>query len=1730
MTTARASACSALLQDGRVLVAGGNSAPGVTSTVELYTPSGSFVPGPPMLQARAGAACVTLLDGRVLMAGGTDGTSALSSAEVFDPTQNTWTRVGSMTNARAGHTATLLPWGAVLIAGGESTGAVEIMGSNGQFVAAGKLSAARQSYAVAVLPNRKVLIAGGTDGNQALSSIDVYTADDNSIAPAGAMLTARRNFGAATLLDGTVLITGGYGADGSALKSTEIFDPVKGESVVGPDMGMPRAEHQSYALPNNGSVILVGGTDGASILTDTEVYPFWAGRFIQTASMNTARGGSAASLMRNGGLVVAGGRNSAGFLPGSEAYGFAMIASDKPDYHPGETANFTGTGWKPGEQVQLKAATLPLDQHNTEFTAAATADGAGRISVSGFQIDESHLGKRFLLTATGSESIAQMSFTDGATATVTPGTPSLASPQPFGTSVTFPVTVSGSSGTPAGAVTFFDGPPALNVNLGTFTLSGGAASLVTNSLSVGAHSINVVYNGDGNYNSANAAFADYQINPIDPVFTLQVTPPVPAAGEPFSVTISAQPVAGATPTAPVQLVGIAGLPAVSLNSGQAIYSNLATQAGTPAATLQVTLGAFDPVFNAGTYLNQPLNVSKAPATVSASFTPGSISYGQTLAYTATANPPLNDVLVPTGTVTFNDGTNNLTIALVNGTVTTPPVLPGSLSLSVTYSGDINFTAASNPSIAIPVSPDSTTTTVGALSNPVNLNGSDTLTATVTMSPNVGNPTGTVTIRDGGANIGCENLPLTAGNPATNSTACAPAFAAAGSHSIVATYTSNTGNISSSTSAPLALSVNKGTVTLGVTTVNPASPQSFGTSVSFSVTVSGGGTTPTGTVTFFDGPPAGNINLGTFTLSGGAASLAISSLSAGAHSINVVYNGDANYNSANAAFASYQINAIDPVFTLQVTPSVPIAGEPFSVTISAQPIAGATPTAQVQLVGIAGLPAVFLHSGQAIYSNLTTQAGTPAATLQVTLGAFDPAFNAGTYLNQPLNVSKAPATVSVSFTPGSISSGQMLAYTATVHPPSNDVLVPTGTVTFNDGTNNLTIALVNGTATTSPLLPGSLSLSVTYSGDINFTTASNPSIAIPVSPDSTTTTVGALSNPVNLNGSDTLTATVTMTPNVGNPTGTVTIRDGGANIGCENLPLTAGNPATNSTACAPAFAAAGSHSIVATYTSNMGNISSSTSAPLTLNVNKGTVILGAITANPATNPANPGASVQFTVPVAPASPAPAYAANVVQFYDNGTALGAPVSVAGGNATSAASVLSGGQHQITAIFNPRGSSDANYGTSNTAGPFLYTVNLTANGSSVSPSPLVLVYYVGANPSTVTGSLSVTADRSTTFNVTSPVPWLIVSPSSGTAPGTVTVSLNAAGLSPGIYDESLHFSFADGGQMDARVQVQVLVIQLRSTSSSLSFSAQTGSTTALSQTAAVTATSKNVAVSVSSTVTSPAGGTWLSASPQTTTTPFTVQAQVDPSGLAAGTYQGTILVTSPAATNSPLSIPVTLTVTGILPPTQTITVSSIVNGAGMRSNQGAPNTILTAFGTFPGCSSAAQVRVDGSPTDVFYSDPSQINFLLPARVAGEGSASVQISCAGLASSVVTVPVTDVSPAIFTATATGIGQAAIVNQDGSIDTPTPAGTYIQAYVTGFGVFAAPGSDGLARLVLPVTATVGGIPATVLYAGQAPGYTSGLQQIDLMIPVNAPRGTAEPLVLVIGGVSTQPSVTFTIQ
>jgi trimeric autotransporter adhesin len=155
--------------------------------------------------------------------------------------------------------------------------------------------------------------------------------------------------------------------------------------------------------------------------------------------------------------------------------------------------------------------------------------------------------------------------------------------------------------------------------------------------------------------------------------------------------------------------------------------------------------------------------------------------------------------------------------------------------------------------------------------------------------------------------------------------------------------------------------------------------------------------------------------------------------------------------------------------------------------------------------------------------------------------------------------------------------------------------------------------------------------------------------------------------------------------------------------------------------------------------------------------------------------------------------------------------------------------------------------------------------------------------------------------------------------------------------------------------------------------------------------------------------------------------------------------------------------------------------------------------------------------------------VSATVPYSVADAKQTSLTISSNGVASAPVTLAVAPSSPAIFTADASGKGQAAAENQDYSINGPShPAviGSVVALYGTGGGPLT---SDALPRLMLPVSATVGGLPAQVDYAGIAPGLVQGAMQINVAIPSAVTPGPSVPVVVTVGN-AVSNTVTIAVQ
>jgi uncharacterized protein (TIGR03437 family) len=273
-----------------------------------------------------------------------------------------------------------------------------------------------------------------------------------------------------------------------------------------------------------------------------------------------------------------------------------------------------------------------------------------------------------------------------------------------------------------------------------------------------------------------------------------------------------------------------------------------------------------------------------------------------------------------------------------------------------------------------------------------------------------------------------------------------------------------------------------------------------------------------------------------------------------------------------------------------------------------------------------------------------------------------------------------------------------------------------------------------------------------------------------------------------------------------------------------------------------------------------------------------------------------------------------------------------------------------------------------------------------------------------------------------------------------------------------------------------------------------------------------------------------------------------QITARSATPGVYSGAV---SLVWTGGSLTVPVTLTITGS--PATTPVMTAVVASGSAITGAIAPGELISIFGTGIGGAPATlqldasgkvattlsntQVMINGIAAPLIYVSPDQINAIVPYELAGLAQATIQVSYAGSPAPPWSVPVVAAAPSIFTVSGSGVGQASVVNADGSVNTvsnPAVRGTIVQIYATGGGQTTPASSTGVVAagpenlLVMPVV-QIGGVNAQVIYAGAAPGEVDGVVQLNVLIPAPLTPGGALPVVISIGGVNSQTGATIAV-
>ncbi len=814
--------------------------------------------------------------------------------------------------------------------------------------------------------------------------------------------------------------------------------------------------------------------------------------------------------------------------------------------------------------------------------------------------------------------------------------------------------------------------------------------------------------------------------------------------------------------------------------------------------------------------------------------------------------------------------------------------------------------------ALPV--NSTTTTITSAPNPSAFGQSVTFTVTVTTGAGTGNLTGTVSIADtynGVTTTIATGLALSAAGVATFSTAAL----GVGQHSLVASYSGDTGHFSSTSTdngvPPLIQIVNEATKT---TLASSANPSLVGQSVTFTATVAisgGGGVTPDGTVTFMDGTTV----LSTVALTGATATYSTSTLTLGVHPITAVYSGDSSIEvlGNTSAVLNQDVQAQSTiVLASSLNPSTYGASVTFTATITSSSTTAATGTVSFY-DGATKIGAGTLTAGVATFATTTLAVGTHSITATY---AGDSNNSAGTSnaVSQVVNTASSSITVTSTLNPSNF--GQSVTFTATVTAATGTGNL-TGTVQLQDTYNGVTTTLapslaVNaaGVATfaITTLGVGQHSITATYSGDSTHATSTTATPLIQVVNEGTTTTLTSSVNPSVFGQNVTFTATVAATGGGAvAPDGTVTFMDGTTTLGTVTL--------TGGVATFPiATLAVGMHSITAVYGGDAANgIVGSTSAVLKQDVQAATTVTVVSSLNPSTF----GTPVTFTASVS--SSATTAATGTVIFLDNGKQIG--TGTLSGNpatATLTTSTLAVGTHPITVTY----AGDTNNGAGATATPLNQQVTQTVTATTVTATPNP---GIANQAETITATVKLTSGSATpTGTVTFTSGTTTLGTATLTAAGTATIN---PVLAAGSYQIVATYSgdTDDGGSASAPLALTVGLAASTTTLTVAPNPAQVGATVTF------TATVASNGAAPTGTVTFLSGTTTLG-----TGALSGGKATFSTAALAVGTYSITASYGGDTNNAPSTSAPVSLTV-GLIPTTTSLATST-TTGAN-------PQTILIA-----------------------------------------------------------------------------------------------------------------------------------------------------------------------------------------
>lgn len=270
-----------------------------------------------MSTARSYHSATLLPDGRLLAAGGWNGSSVLSGTELFDPATNRWLPAGNLATARLSHTATLLRSGKVLVVGGSGNAgdlaSAELYDpATNAWSPAGGLATPRYGHSATRLADGRILVAGGWSGYGALGSAELYDPATNAWTPAGNLAVPRDVHTATLLADGRVLVAGGRGSSGY-LSSVERYDPVTNAWSPAGALSAIRGYHSATRLPDGRVLVAAGYNTTIGFLGGAELYNPATDTWAAAGNHVSGRSYHSATLLPDGSVLAVGGWSGSGF-------------------------------------------------------------------------------------------------------------------------------------------------------------------------------------------------------------------------------------------------------------------------------------------------------------------------------------------------------------------------------------------------------------------------------------------------------------------------------------------------------------------------------------------------------------------------------------------------------------------------------------------------------------------------------------------------------------------------------------------------------------------------------------------------------------------------------------------------------------------------------------------------------------------------------------------------------------------------------------------------------------------------------------------------------------------------------------------------------------------------------------------------------------------------------------------------------------------------------------------------------------------------------------------------------------------------------------------------------------------------------------------------------------------------------------------------------------------------